>query len=231
MPNAKSYGVFCQWHPSNFTVFISSLFFLATFAFTPRTASSIFATHNTSIDFSCAEQSHMFCKALFFSSPTICARSLATADPKEQKKLGRQIPGFTEWHWDQVKSRAARVGDWYKFTEPRNAISKRVVNKLPTVEEIENVLKLPDAERPAARGRGSWRKRLGGIECGVFYIMKDRRKYIGEVGWKVFDGCQGEDMGVGADRGERREERWRGFGNGMGRSMRTGQRRIDGEVV
>lgn len=62
----------------------------------------------------------MFIKALFFSDTSSCRAILATPDPATQKKLGQSVDGFSDTEWDAVKSRVARVGNWYEFTDRRN---------------------------------------------------------------------------------------------------------------
>ncbi|KAI4653273.1 uncharacterized protein J4E79_008787, partial [Alternaria viburni] len=110
MPNEKPYGIFCQWHPSPFTIPIASLQWLVDLApppppSTPSTsttttpappisASSILQTHATTtptnptpfLPFTCAEQSYMYCKSLFFSDSATCTLILSAPDPKTQKK-------------------------------------------------------------------------------------------------------------------------------------------------
>jgi ribA/ribD-fused uncharacterized protein len=187
MPNAMPYGVFCQWHINTFTIPTSSLHFLTTSAPTPSTASDILNSYDPSIAFTCAEQSYMFCKSLFFSSAPTCTRILATPDPKEQKKLGQQVPNFSEWHWDQVKSRVARVGNWYKFTDSRNGHMRSVLMGTEKGELVEaarrdRVWGIGYNEEEAERYREFWGENLLG-RCLV-----DVRGRIGAVGGKIEEG-------------------------------------------
>jgi ribA/ribD-fused uncharacterized protein len=190
MPNAKPHGIFCQWHTSPFTIPVSSLTFLTTLAPSPSTASAILATYTPSINFTCTEQSSMFAKALFFSSPTLCTRILATQDPKEQKKLGRSIPGFSEWHWDTVKRQATRVGNWYKFTDGRNGAMKNVLlgtgeRELAEASRRDRVWGIGYGEAEAESYRENWGEKLLG-RCLV------------DVRRRVRDGMEAEErMGVG----------------------------------
>jgi ribA/ribD-fused uncharacterized protein len=159
MLNAKPYGVFCQWHTSHFFIPTSSLQFLSTNAPNPTTATALLAAHASFVGFPCAEQSYMFCKALFFSSVTSCARILSSQDQKEQKKVGRQIPDFSEWHWDKIKSRVARVGNWYKFTDGRNARMRDVLmgtgeRELAEASRRDRVWGIGYNEEEAERYRG-----------------------------------------------------------------------------
>ena len=104
MPDAKPYGVFCQWHASIIVVPITSLHFL-------NPSPTILASHGETITFTCAEQMFMFSKALFSSDASSCQKIMATYSPKEQKRLGRNVTSFNEHAWNIVKSRVARVGN------------------------------------------------------------------------------------------------------------------------
>jgi hypothetical protein len=58
----------------------------------------------------------MYLKALFFSDAPTSRLILAARDPKTQKKHGQRVKHFNFEHWTQVKSRVARVGNWYKYS-------------------------------------------------------------------------------------------------------------------
>ncbi|KAF2654229.1 DUF1768-domain-containing protein [Lophiostoma macrostomum CBS 122681] len=144
MPADKPYGRFCQWHPSPIRIPTSSLVFLDALSSATQRPSALL-THfaeqqaqrqsadveeqkqtqaqgleNSALHFSCAEQSYMFCKALFFGDETACTAILATPDPKTQKLIGKNVKGFEEEKWSEVKFRVAVVGNWYKFTHGLN---------------------------------------------------------------------------------------------------------------
>ncbi|KAK0712517.1 hypothetical protein B0T26DRAFT_752746 [Lasiosphaeria miniovina] len=68
-----------------------------------------------SITFTCAEQFMMYCKAVRFNDTDTQARILATASPKEQKRLGRLTKGFDPVSWDQAKSGVVEAGNMAKF--------------------------------------------------------------------------------------------------------------------
>ncbi|KAF4459746.1 hypothetical protein FALBO_13501 [Fusarium albosuccineum] len=109
MPNAK-HGEFCQWFPSVFTVSKAEISELV--------GRSIDETDpDGSIEFNCAEQFMMFCKAARFTDTETQAEILATSSPKLQKRLGRDTAGFTPDGWDPVKSRVVEVGNIAKFTQ------------------------------------------------------------------------------------------------------------------
>ncbi|KAF2804967.1 DUF1768-domain-containing protein, partial [Mytilinidion resinicola] len=96
-PDEKPYGIFCQWHPSPFTVPTTSLQFM------------------------------MCAKALYFADYAAAARILASKAPKEQQALGATVAGFSSEAWGRVepgeqrmvKERVVEQGNWYKFTQNR----------------------------------------------------------------------------------------------------------------
>jgi ribA/ribD-fused uncharacterized protein len=59
----------------------------------------------------------MFCKALYFSDAHTTRLILLTPDPKTQKKRGQNVKHFDDHLWSQVKSRVARVGNFYKYSK------------------------------------------------------------------------------------------------------------------
>lgn len=122
-PDEKPFGVFCQGKPSRITIPTDSLEAIVDKA----AASAILAEHGTSITFTCAEQVYMFCKALHFCDADSCRHILASPDPAEQKKLGQSVEGFSDDEWDRVKDRVARIGNWYKFTNPDNKHMRSVL--------------------------------------------------------------------------------------------------------
>jgi ribA/ribD-fused uncharacterized protein len=175
----------------HFTIPTSSLHFLATSAPTPSTVSKILDFYDPSITFTCAEQSYMFCKSFFFSSAPTCTRILVTPAPKEQKKLGQQVPNFSEWYWDQVKSRVARVGNWYKFTAERNEHMRNVLmgtreGELVEAARRDRIWGIRYNEEEAEKYREFWGENLLG-RCLV-----DVRRRIGAVGRKIEEGAAEE---------------------------------------
>lgn len=80
-----------QWHPCQFTV--------------------------NGITFSCAEQFMMHAKARHFGDLEIASKILATNDPGEQKKLGRQVRDYVEAEWNLVDTFYVFRGNLAKFTQ------------------------------------------------------------------------------------------------------------------
>ncbi|KAG9647445.1 DUF1768-domain-containing protein, partial [Aureobasidium melanogenum] len=69
------------------------------------------------LEFRCAEQYMMYSKAQTFNSPAIAAEILATTASTAQKKLGRQIKGFSDEVWDAVKVGIVERGNLLKFEQ------------------------------------------------------------------------------------------------------------------
>jgi ribA/ribD-fused uncharacterized protein len=69
----------------------------------------------------------MFCKALYFSDAENYKKTLTTPDPKTHKIVGQQVKNFKFYHRGLVKSRAVRVGSWYKYTAPGNRHMREIL--------------------------------------------------------------------------------------------------------
>jgi ribA/ribD-fused uncharacterized protein len=69
------------------------------------------------ITFNCAEQYMMYVKSPYFADHSSGVKILASRDPKEQKKLGRQVRGYNDFEWSQVRSRVGEEGNYAKFTQ------------------------------------------------------------------------------------------------------------------
>ncbi len=85
------HGPLSQWDPSSFQV--------------------------VGIEFSCAEQFMMYSKALLFGDKGKSKEILATASPREQKKLGQQVYGFKEKTWRIFREGIVYTGNYAKFTQ------------------------------------------------------------------------------------------------------------------
>lgn len=84
-------GPFSQWHKSNFII--------------------------NGQRFSCAEQYMMYCKAMLFGDYATAVTIMATDNPKEQKKLGRQVNGFIPEIWSNVAREFVYHGNLAKFLQ------------------------------------------------------------------------------------------------------------------
>ena len=82
---------FSQWHPSVFII--------------------------DDIAFNCAEQWMMYSKAWLFGDDASAKAILAATDPKVQKQLGRDVVGYVEAMWVEVRERIVKAGNRAKFTQ------------------------------------------------------------------------------------------------------------------
>lgn len=198
-PDEKPYGVFCQWKASPITIPTS---ILQTIADKPPT-SAILADYGTSITFSCAEQSYMFLKALYFSDGESCKAILATNDPAEQKKLGKNVKGFSDEEWDGVKSRVARVGNWFKFAHPDNGNMREILlgteeRELAEAGRRDRVWGIGYQAHEAERYRQSWgENRLGKALMAVRTRIREvtlREREMGVLDDWMWDGGEGDEV-------------------------------------
>jgi ribA/ribD-fused uncharacterized protein len=154
--------------------------------------------------FTCAEQLYMFSKALYFSDALSCTHILATSDPKAQKKLGKAVKNFNEYKWTLVKSRVARVGNWYKFTNPVNRHMKNVLlgtreRELAEAARRDRVWGIGYNAEEADRYRKMWgENRLGRALMVVRGRVREwemRVEESGEVDWDWDGAVQDDDQG------------------------------------
>jgi ribA/ribD-fused uncharacterized protein len=198
-PDERPYGVFCQWKASPITIPTS---ILQTIADKPS-APAILADYGTSITFSCAEQSYMFFKALYFSDAESCKAILATSDPAEQKKLGKNVREFRDEEWDGVKSRVARVGNWFKFTHPHNGHMRDILlgtedRELAEAGRRDRVWGIGYQAHEAERYRQSWgENRLGKALMAVRTRIREvalREREMGVLDVGAWDGGEGDEV-------------------------------------
>lgn len=102
------YGELSQWYPSTLTVKTSQISSLIGHSVDDADVES-------TITFNCAEQFMMYCKAGRFNDKKTQDKVLATNSPKEQKRLGKLVAGFTNESWDEVKSDVVVAGNIAKF--------------------------------------------------------------------------------------------------------------------
>lgn len=74
-----------------------------------------FAYHE--VAFNSVEQFMMYAKALLFDDHATAAAILASASPREQKRLGRSVRGFDDARWVQVRESIMFVGCREKFRQ------------------------------------------------------------------------------------------------------------------
>jgi ribA/ribD-fused uncharacterized protein len=119
MPREQPYGCFCQWKSGNFKVPISTLSWLK-FAH-PKNTTQTLAPEDEfgTLEFNCAEQFMMYCKAVFFSDQASAEKIMGSEDPAHQKKMGRLVKGFSADQWRSVCERVVFEGNWWKFSQNR----------------------------------------------------------------------------------------------------------------
>jgi len=59
----------------------------------------------------------MYWKAICFNDKSIAVQILSATEPRRVKALGRQVKGFRDDRWDEVKYKVVVEGNWYKFTQ------------------------------------------------------------------------------------------------------------------
>ncbi|KVN06862.1 NADAR family protein [Burkholderia diffusa] len=69
------------------------------------------------VAFNSVEQLMMYAKALLFDDHATAAAILASASPREQKRLGRSVRGFDDARWVQVRESIMFVGCREKFRQ------------------------------------------------------------------------------------------------------------------
>lgn len=69
------------------------------------------------IAFVCMEQFMMYAKARLFKDEEVAQRILATSDPAEHKKLGREVRNYVDAEWDAKRDAIVSVGLREKFAQ------------------------------------------------------------------------------------------------------------------
>ena len=112
------------------------------------------------IRFNRAEQFMMLCKATFFKDYESANRVMAIDDPKEQKKIGRQVKGFDIDAWAEVARDLVYVGSYCKFTqsnEHNDALMKTGSTTLVEASPYDKVWGIGLSEySPLALRRETW---------------------------------------------------------------------------
>lgn len=67
------------------------------------------------LDFNCAEQFMMACKAALFADWETLDLIMQTTDPSEQKALGRKVKNFDDAHWREGARECVKLGSYFKF--------------------------------------------------------------------------------------------------------------------
>ncbi len=127
-------GPFSQWIPSKFTI--------------------------NNIKYSHAEQYMMHQKALLFGDNLTAKKILEATDPKEQKRLGRQVKGYDEKIWRENRERIVYDGNYAKFTQNKQSYNKlmNTGNKLLVeASPVDRIWGIGLAEdNPLAKDENTW---------------------------------------------------------------------------
>jgi ribA/ribD-fused uncharacterized protein len=109
------HGEFSQWYPATFTVSKEEISSLIDQPIEEMNFNLEVNVDTESITFTCAEQFMMYCKAGRFHDTSTQSLILSSPSPKEQKRLGKAVTGFSDTHWDTVKSDVVVAGNTAKF--------------------------------------------------------------------------------------------------------------------
>jgi len=69
------------------------------------------------IEFNCAEQFMMYCKAMLFGDRMIANLVIVSNDPKEQKQFGRDIVNYVESVWKAKREHYVYIGNLNKYQQ------------------------------------------------------------------------------------------------------------------
>lgn len=84
-------GPFSQWHGCRFTI--------------------------EGLEFNCAEQFMMYCKAQLFFDNASAQAILNASTPRQQKALGRKVQNFDEPRWNLFREGIVFAGNYAKFSQ------------------------------------------------------------------------------------------------------------------
>ena len=75
------------------------------------------------ITFNCAEQFMMWYKAMLFNDIAMANKILKEKEPREQKKMGREVKGYNQKIWDENKFNIVCNATMLKFTQNPRLLS------------------------------------------------------------------------------------------------------------
>lgn len=111
--------------------------------------------------FSTAENWMMWQKACLFGAPAALRAAIVTAAPREARRLGREVPGFSEAIWSVAARPIVAEGNYAKFTQNPGVLRKLLETAGTTLVEASPVDRIWGiglaADDPRARKRTSWR--------------------------------------------------------------------------
>lgn len=156
------YADFSQFARATFTVTHARI---AAVLGRPVAAVDALAGPGTAITFAAAEQFMMYCKAVCFGDAAVAPQILAAATPREQKKLGRQVHGFADEAWDEVKLAVVAAGNTAKFGQSpkrRRLLLGTGTRLLAEAAPRDRVWGIGFAARDAMLNRDRWGQNLLG---------------------------------------------------------------------
>ena len=74
--------------------------------------------------FTSTEQGFMFIKALTFKDINTAEKILATNDPNQCRKLGRQVKGYKDSEWEKIRYDVFYTLNWAKYTQDKELQKK-----------------------------------------------------------------------------------------------------------
>ncbi|KAK4656457.1 hypothetical protein QC762_310590 [Podospora pseudocomata] len=170
-----AYGEFSQWYSCHFSVSVDEIYSVTT----KPPPGDIDGAQK--LEFKTAEQFMMYLKAVQFEDLAIAKKILATSDPKAQKRLGRQIKGFNDAEWDQIKQDVVVRGNLAKFGQNerlRGVLLGTGVRELVEAASNDRIWGIGFTEKQVVEGpvdREWWgENRLGKA------LMEARRRLRGE---------------------------------------------------
>ncbi|RNB81128.1 NADAR family protein [Brevibacillus fluminis] len=131
----KSHSPFSQWHKRSFNL--------------------------NGMTFTCAEQAMMYGKAMLFGDHGIAQRILQTAEPREQKQLGRLVKNFDKAIWEQNCMQIVKEANRAKFTQHEDLLEALLKTAGTTIVEAsptDSIWGIGLAEDdPRASNRRQWK--------------------------------------------------------------------------
>lgn len=113
------------------------------------------------IVYNCAEQYMMASKARLFNDEETLIKIMDAKQPREQKKLGRQVSGFEVDKWNIVAKNVVYAGNYAKFTQNSDMLAKLMATKDTTLVEAspyDKIWGIGMNEFEAKKvGRSGWR--------------------------------------------------------------------------
>lgn len=88
------------------------------------------------IEYNCAEQWMMACKARFFGDRETLKKIMDADHPRDQKSLGRQVKGFVKSEWDNVAKSFVQEGNVAKFEQNEFARKELLATKDTLLVEV-----------------------------------------------------------------------------------------------